>query len=98
MRNVLVDGKEFFGKDPTIATRNLPAAAIKQVDVYDKQSDMAEFTGIPDGEDERTVDLRLKERPGSGISGGRAGASAATSTTRRGSAGPPRTTRATTVR
>ena len=61
VRNVLVDGKEFFGKDPTIATRNLPAAAIKQVDVYDKQSDMAEFTGIPDGEDERTVDLRLKE-------------------------------------
>lgn len=62
VRNVLVDGKEFFGRDPTIATRNLPAAAISQVDVYDKQSDMAEFTGIPDGDDERTVDLRLKEQ------------------------------------
>ncbi|MXX34027.1 MAG: TonB-dependent receptor [Gemmatimonadetes bacterium] len=61
VQNVLVDGREFFGRDPTIATRNLPAAAIRQVDVYDKQSDMAEFTGIPDGEDERTVDLRLKE-------------------------------------
>jgi len=61
VENVLVDGKEFFGKDPTIATRNLPADAVKQVDVYDKQSDMAEFTGIPDGDDERTVDLKLKE-------------------------------------
>ena len=61
VQNVLVDGKEFFGTDPTIATRNLPADAIKQVDVYDKQSDMAEFTGIPDGEDERTIDLRLRE-------------------------------------
>ena len=61
VENVLVEGKEFFGKDPTIATRNLPADAVKQVDVYDKQSDMAEFTGIPDGDDERTIDLKLKE-------------------------------------
>ncbi|MDE2761291.1 MAG: outer membrane beta-barrel family protein [Gemmatimonadota bacterium] len=61
VENVLVDGKEFFGKDPKIATRNLPADAVKQVDVYDKQSDMAEFTGIPDGEDERTIDLKLRE-------------------------------------
>ena len=61
VQNVLVDGKEFFGKDPKIATRNLPAAAIRQVDVYDKQSDMAEFTGIADGEEERTLDLLLRE-------------------------------------
>ncbi len=61
VENLLVDGKEFFGKDPKIATRNLPADAVRQVDVYDKQSDMAEFTGIPDGEDERTIDLKLRE-------------------------------------
>ena len=61
VQNVLVEGKEFFGRDPTVATRNLPADAVKQVDVYDKQSDMAEFTGIPDGEDERTIDLKLRE-------------------------------------
>ena len=61
VENLLVDGREFFGKDPTVATRNLPADAVRQVDVYDKQSDMAEFTGIPDGEDERTIDLKLRE-------------------------------------
>ena len=61
VENVLVDGKEFFGKDPKIATRNLPADAVRQVDVYDKQSDMAEFTGIPDGDDERTIDLKLRD-------------------------------------
>lgn len=61
VQNVLVEGKEFFGRDPRIATRNLPADAVERVDVYDKQSDMAEFTGIPDGEDERTIDLRLRE-------------------------------------
>ena len=61
VQNVLVDGKEFFGSDGTVATRNLPADAIHQVDVYDKQSDMAEFTGIADGEEERTLDLKLRE-------------------------------------
>ena len=69
VQNVLVDGKEFFGKDPTIATRNLPADAVKQVDVYDKESDMAEFTGIPDGDDERTIDLKLREEAKRGYFG-----------------------------
>ena len=61
VQNVLVDGREFFGGDGTIATRNLPADAIRQVDVYDKESDMAEFTGIADGNEERTLDLKLRE-------------------------------------
>jgi hypothetical protein len=61
VQNVLVEGKEFFGSDPTIATRNLPAEAVERVQVYDKQSDMAEFTGIPDGQEERTINLELNE-------------------------------------
>lgn len=61
VRNVLVDGKEFFGSDPTIATRNLPADAVQRVQVYDKESDMAEFTGIADGQEERTINLELRE-------------------------------------
>ena len=69
VENVLVDGREFFGKDPKVATRNLPAEAVKQVDVYDKQSDMAEFTGIPDGDDERTIDLKLREEAKRGYFG-----------------------------
>ena len=73
VEQVLVDGKEFFGGDPTVATRNLPADAIKQVDVYDKQSDMAEFTGIADGEEERTIDLRLREEAKTGQFGAAGG-------------------------
>jgi len=61
VQNVLVDGKEFFGSDATIATRNLPADAVESVEVYDKQSDKAEFTGIDDGEEQRTINLELKE-------------------------------------
>ena len=57
---VLVDGKEFFGRDPKMATRNIPADAIEKVQIYDKKSDMAEFTGIDDGNEETTIDLRLR--------------------------------------
>ncbi len=61
VENVYVDGKEFFGDDPKIATKNLPAEAVDKVQVYDKKSDMAEFTGIEDGEDAKTINLELKE-------------------------------------
>ncbi|MBL7722369.1 MAG: carboxypeptidase regulatory-like domain-containing protein, partial [Chitinophagaceae bacterium] len=39
VNRVLVDGKEFFGNDPKIATKNLPADAVDKVQVYDRQSD-----------------------------------------------------------
>jgi len=73
VEKVLVGGKEFFGSDPTIATRNLPAEAVDRVQVYDKQSDMAEFTGIPDGEEERVIDLELNEKAQDGYFGRLAG-------------------------
>jgi hypothetical protein len=61
VQNVLVDGKEFFGKDTRIATKNLEADAVDKVQVFDKRSDMAEFTGVEDGRDEKTINLKLKE-------------------------------------
>ncbi len=60
VQKVLVDGKEFFGNDPKMATRNLPAAAIDKVQVYDKKSDAAEFSGIDDGQEQKTVNLVLR--------------------------------------
>ncbi len=60
VQQVLVDGKEFFGNDPKMATRNLPAAAVDKVQVLQKKSDAAEFSGIDDGNDRTTVNLVLK--------------------------------------
>mgnify|MGYP000079145965 CR=1 FL=1 len=61
IEKVLVDGKEFFGDDPTMATKNLQAEAVDKVEVFDKKSEIAEFTGIDDGNEERTINLKLKE-------------------------------------
>lgn len=61
VQNVFVDGKEFFGNDPQVATKNLPADAVDKVQVYDKKSEMAEFTGIEDGREAKTINLELKD-------------------------------------
>ncbi|MBL7743702.1 MAG: TonB-dependent receptor [Chitinophagaceae bacterium] len=58
---VLVDGEEFFGSDPGIATKNLRADVVQEVQVFDKKSDQAEFTGIDDGIKDKTINLKLKE-------------------------------------
>ncbi|MBB1192438.1 hypothetical protein DNC80_01990 [Flavobacterium sp. SOK18b] len=61
VEKVLVDGEEFFGDDPGMAVKNLRADAIKEVQVFNKKSDQAEFTGIDDGDTKKTINLRLKE-------------------------------------
>jgi 5-hydroxyisourate hydrolase-like protein (transthyretin family) len=69
VRKVLVDGKEFFGNDPKMATRNLPADAVDKVQVYDRQSDMAQLTGFDDGNSEKTINLKLKKDKKKGVFG-----------------------------
>ena len=61
VEKVLVDGEEFFGDDPTMATKNLQANAVDKVQVFDKKSDQAAFTGIDDGSKTKTLNLTLKE-------------------------------------
>jgi len=69
VRKVLVDGKEFFGDDPKMATKNLPADAIDKVQVFGKKSDQAQFTGIDDGTRDQTINLQLKDDKRNGYFG-----------------------------
>ncbi|MCL6524269.1 MAG: outer membrane beta-barrel protein [Thermoflavifilum sp.] len=57
VQKVLVDGKPFFGDDPTTALRNLPAEIIDKVEVFDKMSDQAQFTGFDDGNTQKTINI-----------------------------------------
>ncbi|TXH20352.1 MAG: hypothetical protein E6Q95_05935 [Chitinophagaceae bacterium] len=61
VEKLLVDGEEFFGSDPGIATKNLRADIVQHVQVYEGMSDQAKFTGIDDGNSKQTVNLVLKE-------------------------------------
>ncbi len=58
---VLVNGKEFFTGDPKLATKNLDADAVDKVQVFDKKSDRAIFTGVDDGDSEKAINLKLKK-------------------------------------
>lgn len=69
VKKVLVDGKEFFGNDPKMATRNLPADAVDKVQVYDKLSEQAQVTGFDDGSSQKTVNLKLKKDKNKGMFG-----------------------------
>ncbi len=60
VQKVLVDGDEFFGDDPTMATQNLNARDVAKVQVFDKKSDQSTLTGIDDGTKQKTVNLILK--------------------------------------
>ena len=57
VQQVLLDGKPFFGSDPTLALRNLPADAIEKIQIFDKLSDQAEFTGFDDGQSMKTLNI-----------------------------------------
>jgi len=69
VKKVLVDGKEFFGNDPKMATKNLPADAVDKVQVFDRKSDQSRFTGFDDGNSEKTINLTIKPDKKNGLFG-----------------------------
>lgn len=78
VEKLLVDGEEFFTDDPAVVSKSLQAKAVDKVQVFDKKSEQAEFTGIDDGESTRTVNLQLKDNMKKGyfgkvVAGGGAG-------------------------
>lgn len=58
---VRVDGKDFFGSDPLLATKNLPADMIDKIQVIDLLSDQAQFTGVDDGNREKIINITTKK-------------------------------------
>lgn len=69
VNKVLVDGEEFFGDDPTLVTKNIRADMVDKVQLYDKKSDRATFTGIDDGKRSKTINVTLKEDKKNGYFG-----------------------------
>lgn len=66
VQRVLVDGREFFGEDVTSAIRNLPAEVVEKVEVYDRLSDQAQFTGMDDGEGYKAINIVTSQDKRSG--------------------------------
>ena len=61
IKKVTIDGREFFGDDANAALKNLPAEVIDKVQVYDRQSDQAQFTGVDDGNAVKALNIVTKQ-------------------------------------
>lgn len=67
---VLVDGEEFFGADPTIATQNIGARAVDKVQVFDTKTEQDQLKGIgASGDGNKTINIKLKESAKKGYFG-----------------------------
>lgn len=69
VKKVLVDGKEFFGDDPSLALRNLPAEIIDKMQVFDRMSEQSQFTKFDDGNSQKTINLTSKKGKANGVFG-----------------------------
>lgn len=69
VKQVLVDGKPFFGDDASAVLKNLPAEVIDKVQVFDKKSDQAQFTGFDDGATSKTINITTKPQFKNGVFG-----------------------------
>jgi len=69
VNKILVNGKPFFGNDPTITTRNLTKDIVEKIQILDTKSKDQAFTGeTADGEN-KTVNLVIKEENNRGVFG-----------------------------
>ncbi len=60
VKRVMLDGQEFMGNDATAALRSLPADVVERIQLIDRMSDRAQFTGINDGNTEKTLNIITK--------------------------------------
>lgn len=60
VQRVTIDGRELFGDDAIAALRNLPAEVIDKIQVFDRLSDQAQFTGFDDGNTSKSINIVTK--------------------------------------
>lgn len=60
VQKVTIDGRELFGDDATAALRNLPAEIIDKIQIFDRLSDQAQFTGFDDGNTSKSINIITK--------------------------------------
>ncbi|MEL6561104.1 MAG: carboxypeptidase-like regulatory domain-containing protein, partial [Bacteroidota bacterium] len=69
VQRVLVDGREFFGNDPAVALKSIPAEIIQKIEVFDQLSDQSQFSGFDDGNTTKTLNIITKPEARNGTFG-----------------------------
>jgi len=69
VNKILVNGKEFFGSDLTIATKNLPKEIIDKIQVVDTKTKDEAFTGEEGDKENKTINITIKKDKNKGLFG-----------------------------
>ena len=69
VNKILVNGKPFFGNDPSITTKNLTKEIIEKIQVVDTKTKSEAFTGEEGDTENKTINLTIKEENNKGIFG-----------------------------
>lgn len=62
VKQLLVNGKDFFKGDKSVAMKNLPTDLVSKIKAYDKASDYSKLTGVDDGEETTVLDISTKRQ------------------------------------
>lgn len=66
IQKITVDGEEFFGNDALLVLRSLPADVVNKVQIFDRQTDQAQFTGFDDGNSQKSINIVTKPEKNNG--------------------------------
>lgn len=69
VNKILVNGKPFFGSDPTIATQNITKEMVKKIQVVDSRSKTQAFTGEKSDGENKTINIRIDKDKNKGSFG-----------------------------
>lgn len=69
VNKILVNGKPFFGNDPSITTKNLTKDIIEKIQVVDTKTKSEAFTGEEGDKENKTINLTIKEENNKGVFG-----------------------------
>ncbi|AEE18741.1 TonB-dependent receptor [Dokdonia sp. 4H-3-7-5] len=58
---VMIEGKDFFDGDSKLATKNIPADALKKVEVLKNYNEVSQMRGLGNDQDNVAINIRLKE-------------------------------------
>lgn len=61
VQKIMVDGKEVFSNDPKVISKNLPADAVKKVQVFEEKSAEEELGQFKDSNKDKTINIVLKD-------------------------------------
>jgi len=61
VEKITIDGKDFFGGDTKLASKNIPSNAVDKIQVLRNFGDVSQLSGVQNNQDRVAINIKLKE-------------------------------------